>query len=1528
MTQVNTIDLTRRSPSYEARLSKYSRRGFEVHWPLLDRTRVDPTIFERSFGRTLGLARLLILEKLPNATDRDAYLDQRRAERGRPPINRSYRLRHKLWGNVKDDHDDEVAEWIEQEEVSNYHTFTVPYGPKFHAKKIEKLLYTKDLLLNAEWNRPKDREVHLHRHPAFFGSVEDVVGDCCGYCPKPVTVEEEEVAEEERKIYVSGNVEFIKDNPGRQAIGSFNPITDDDWTEMAYVSNTARLCQAIVDGDLNHVQRWCAQDGSDPNRRDYTGRTPLHLAVMSSTPEIVQCLIDHGARLVARLVDGKTALHLAAMRGNVPMLKAILHKSEENEEEEVRKEDLRKDARKKTKKDDDEDAHMEDVDDEDADMMDDRDSDRDMDTTTEGSYVKLTREGVHPKDDAFLDNTEDDPDVYDVNVLAWDIPVSPLHLAIVNGHIAVVKELVQTFGADVLLPVKLLSEHDKSPRAAILTLVLALQLPTEQATDMIKTLLELGASSAQADVDQVTAFHYTVAQDAEALFSTLLTEDASAVKRAINHLSLNGHPYNPSVQSPLMTAIMNQGEIGARDLLKAGARATIDFGEFMKSYQVKFDNSRMDSLSQDPKRTRETFLQQAEQPVLLALESDNPYITIELLDNGADPNTLTSTGGQKVLLDERSRRYDTGETILDVVRRKLKNIEKWQDAIGKDDDAPLQLLKEDKYYLGHLKEGTYQHWTAREALRGAKEVQKQEQDRRRMNARWKEKNKFGFTEKCKAVQAVAHELEQVEIELLKRGAKPFYELHPEIERPQENNNHNLYTPPKPKPFEVEFSFGVPNLTDARRDAYLALYEAAWTGDLEGVKDFTLAIWGPSNDESPLKIAVQDSGSQSPYSIAIIRGHLDLAKAILEIAQAQYAPQEAGKEVFNMRSGYKDSDMESNGDDIGIYGELVDDKFTIDNIGEVSSQVKSNITPIQLMGWFCRVSPLLDEDSPREKELANASNLMQYAIAFDNIELLRLLLDLSIEYTARNASLDNHPKVFSFLNRDFDFAIRLGRTHMLAEIIKRTGAGVPLEDFVKKSGVQVVEKPKYYQGLSVHGKKRKDWAHAGRATQIATSNADLHPPILKAALESSLDSVEWFFSDTVVRCYMEFAKANRDDKRLRNLERAVEGFDKLTTGWLGARIDLVIHCAVMSKQNEDTPRLLEYLIRRVPSSLNAKSSNGYTPLYLAYSLLYRLPAAKQLIEAGADQTCRDYKGNNLLHALLCGIRNDPRVKPQGLRRMLDLLDPRLRESLATERSSADPGSTTPLARWMYLFNNSDHSGYHGEYGRRHRSTHAQYNNSNDAERADVLALLLSFSADAGNSELEMLNGEGDTPLHVAVRYSLPNFAKLILQKKPALLFRENAAGRTPMEIAQDFFLSAERFANPPSLPHPRHSSNAVTARAPESFVNNELKDTRSDGEKVYAVCTEARQKMWGNNANGVGPKRKLVSLSEANEIAKRLASKKGSRDHVQKTESKQAGQGGQEEERVAVDEVEACAPADAGQEAVICMRIATSSIFEV
>ena len=37
------------------------------------------------------------------------------------------------------------ADWLNEDEISNYNTFTIPYGPKFNAKRIEKLCYTRDL---------------------------------------------------------------------------------------------------------------------------------------------------------------------------------------------------------------------------------------------------------------------------------------------------------------------------------------------------------------------------------------------------------------------------------------------------------------------------------------------------------------------------------------------------------------------------------------------------------------------------------------------------------------------------------------------------------------------------------------------------------------------------------------------------------------------------------------------------------------------------------------------------------------------------------------------------------------------------------------------------------------------------------------------------------------------------------------------------------------------------------------------------------------------------------------------------------------------------------------------------------------------------------------------------------------------------------------------------------------------------------------------------------------------------------------
>jgi hypothetical protein len=135
VTQVNTVDLTRRSPSYENRLAKYRRRGFEIYWGDIDRSKVDPTIFERSFPSVVGLARLLVMEKLPSQSDREEYLAQRLRERGALGKSKTPRYFRRAGGH-KDLDPEDVAEWLEAEDVSNYHTFTIPYGPHYHAKKV------------------------------------------------------------------------------------------------------------------------------------------------------------------------------------------------------------------------------------------------------------------------------------------------------------------------------------------------------------------------------------------------------------------------------------------------------------------------------------------------------------------------------------------------------------------------------------------------------------------------------------------------------------------------------------------------------------------------------------------------------------------------------------------------------------------------------------------------------------------------------------------------------------------------------------------------------------------------------------------------------------------------------------------------------------------------------------------------------------------------------------------------------------------------------------------------------------------------------------------------------------------------------------------------------------------------------------------------------------------------------------------------------------------------------------------------
>lgn len=59
------------------------------------------------------------------------------------------------------------------------------------------------------------------------------------------------------------------------------------------------------------------------------------------------------------------------------------------------------------------------------------------------------------------------------------------------------------------------------------------------------------------------------------------------------------------------------------------------------------------------------------------------------------------------------------------------------------------------------------------------------------------------------------------------------------------------------------------------------------------------------------------------------------------------------------------------------------------------------------------------------------------------------------------------------------------------------------------------------------------------------------PLLLAALDGRIESVEWFLSDTPSRHYLAFAKskAAREDAKLKHLAQAPGGVDGAISKWL-------------------------------------------------------------------------------------------------------------------------------------------------------------------------------------------------------------------------------------------------------------------------------------------------------------------------------------------------------------------------------------------
>jgi ankyrin repeat protein len=140
-----------------------------------------------------------------------------------------------------------------------------------------------------------------------------VLKDCCpNEGPLPAHADPELV-----KHHVRGPVSWIKDNPGRQMIGSFNPITEGDWMEGAMLSeHVSDLIAAACSGDAAKLAAFLSEHPDiDINARDRFGRTPLLVAALVGSADCVKLCLDRGASLTQKMPDGRTALHIAAAYG-------------------------------------------------------------------------------------------------------------------------------------------------------------------------------------------------------------------------------------------------------------------------------------------------------------------------------------------------------------------------------------------------------------------------------------------------------------------------------------------------------------------------------------------------------------------------------------------------------------------------------------------------------------------------------------------------------------------------------------------------------------------------------------------------------------------------------------------------------------------------------------------------------------------------------------------------------------------------------------------------------------------------------------------------------------------------------------------------------------------------------------------------------------------------------------------------------------------------------------------------------------